>query len=74
MDGPRDSHSEVSQRKTNIICDYLYVESKKMLQKNLFVEKKQTDFKIKPMATIGETTAGGERNWDEKLTHTHYCI
>ena len=33
---------EVSQRKTNIIWYRLYVESKKMIQMNLFTEQKQT--------------------------------
>ena len=34
--------SEVSQRKTNIICYHLHVESKKMIQMNLFTKQKQT--------------------------------
>ena len=34
--------SEVSQRKTNIICYHLYVESKKMIQMNLFTKQEQT--------------------------------
>ena len=34
--------SEVSQTKTNIICYHLYVESKKMIQMNLFTKQKQT--------------------------------
>ena len=32
--------SEVSQRKTNILCFHLYVEYKKMIQMNLFTEQK----------------------------------
>ena len=32
--------SEVSQRKTNIIRYCLYVESKKMVQMNLFIKQK----------------------------------
>ena len=32
--------SEVSQRKTNIIRHYLHVESKKMIQMNLFTKQK----------------------------------
>ena len=32
--------SEVSQRKTNIIWCHLYVESKKMIQMNLFTKQK----------------------------------
>ena len=34
--------SEVRQRKTNIIWYHLYVESKKMIQMNLFTKQKQT--------------------------------
>ena len=34
--------SEVSQRKTNIKDCHLYVESKKMVQMDLFIEQKQT--------------------------------
>ena len=32
--------SEVNQRKTNIICHHLYVESFNMMQMNLFTEQK----------------------------------
>ena len=32
--------SVVSQRKTNIRCYHLYVESKKMIQMNLFIRQK----------------------------------
>ena len=34
--------SEVSQRKTNIVWCHLYVESKKIVQMNLFTKQKQT--------------------------------
>ena len=34
--------SEVRQRRTNIIRYHLFVESKKMIQMNLFTEQKQT--------------------------------
>ena len=34
--------SEVSQTKTNIIWYHLYVDSKKMIQMNLFTKQKQT--------------------------------
>ena len=34
--------NEVNQTKTNIICYHLYVESKKMIQVNLFTKQKQT--------------------------------
>ena len=33
--------SEVSQRKTNTVWDCLYVESKKMMQMNLFTKQRQ---------------------------------
>jgi len=36
--------SEVSQRKKNIIWYHLNVESKKMIQMNLFTKQKQTYF------------------------------
>ena len=32
--------SEVRQKKTNIICYHLYVESKKMTQMNIFAKRK----------------------------------
>ena len=32
--------SEVNERKTNIICCHLYVESKNMIQMNLFTKQK----------------------------------
>ena len=34
--------SEVRQKKTNIICYHLYVESKKMIQMNLFTKHKHS--------------------------------
>ena len=34
--------SEESQRKTNIIWYHLYVESKKMIQMNIFIKQKET--------------------------------
>ena len=41
MDGPRDFLlSEIRQKKTNIICYRLYVESKKIVQINLFTIQK----------------------------------
>ena len=42
MDGPRDDHAEVSQRKTNIIWYHLFMESKKIVQTNLHTKQKQT--------------------------------
>ena len=44
MDGCRDGHmSEVRQRKWNIVWYHLFVESKEMIQMNLFI--KSVDFK-----------------------------
>ena len=42
MDGPRDYHNKRSQTKTNIMY-HLYVAPKKMIQKSLFTEHKQTN-------------------------------
>ena len=44
MDGPRDCHSDwnKSDTKTNIIWYHLYVQSKKIIQINLFTKEKQT--------------------------------
>ena len=42
MDLEPDILSEVSQTKTNIIRDYLHVESEKMIRMNLFTKQKQT--------------------------------
>ena len=44
MDGCRDCHmSKVRQRKWNIVWYHLFVESKEMIQMNLFI--KSVDFK-----------------------------
>ena len=52
--------SEGSQRKKNIIWYHLYVESKKVIQMNLFVKQKQTpDLENKFMVTKGERQGGG---------------
>ena len=34
--------SEISQRKTNVIWYHLYVDSKNIIQRNLFTKQKQT--------------------------------
>ena len=49
MDGPLGiiTQSEISQKKTNIIWYHLYVESKKMIQMNLFIKQKDTDIENK---------------------------
>ena len=52
--------SDVSQKKTSIIWYYLYMESIKMIQKNLFIKQKLKDFKIKFRITKGETMGSGE--------------
>ena len=47
--------SEVSQTKTNILWYHLYVESKKMIQMNLFTKQKQTHrHRNKLIVTKGE--------------------
>ena len=43
MDGPGDGRTiEVSQTKTSIVRHHLYVESKKVIQMDLFTKQKQT--------------------------------
>ena len=46
MDGPRDYHTKWSKsdrEETNIVWYHLYVESKKMIQMNLFTKQKQNN-------------------------------
>ena len=46
---------EVRQRKTNMICDHLYMESEKMIQMNLYTNRnKLKGIENKFMATKGE--------------------
>ena len=45
MDGPRDYHTKLSQRKTNMIYYHLSVESNKN-DKNKLIYKIETDSKI----------------------------
>ena len=40
MDRPRECHTKWSKRKTNIIWYHLHVESKQMIQMNLFTKWK----------------------------------
>ena len=40
VDGPRDSHTELSKLEKNIMKYYLHVESRKMVQINLFAKQK----------------------------------
>ena len=43
MDGPQDYHAKWSQLEPNInIIYHSYVESKKVIQMNLFIKQKQT--------------------------------
>ena len=51
------TQSEISQKKTNIIWYHLYVESKKMIQMNLFI--KLTVIENKLMVIKGERDGGG---------------
>ena len=59
MDGPLGiiTQSEISQKKTNIIWYHLYVESKKMIQMNLFI--KLTVIENKLMVIKGERDGEG---------------
>ena len=51
--------SEGSQRKKNIIWYHLYVESKKVIQMNLFVKQKQTPDSRKQIYGYQRGKAGG---------------
>ena len=42
MHRPGDYHTKGSQRKTNVLWYHLYVESKKIIQMNLFTKQKKT--------------------------------
>ena len=48
--------SEVSQRKTNTICDNLFVDSKKDMK--FIKQKRLTDIENNPMVTKGEGERG----------------
>ena len=54
--------SEVSQSKTNIVY-HLYVESKKVIQMNLFIKQKQSHRCRKQIYAYQGIRAGGI-NWD----------
>ena len=60
--------SEVSQTETNITGYRLYVESKKMVQMNLFTKHKQSQMQKTNMVTWGKER--GEINWE---TGTDIC-
>ena len=63
MAGPRDCHIEWSQRKTNIIWHFLYVESKKMEQWTYLQNRNRiTDVGCKFMVTGGKRWGG--INWE----------
>ena len=53
----RLSH-KVSQRKTNTVCQCIYMESRKMIQMNLFANCKQTHKRREPMY------GGKGKGWD----------
>ena len=56
--------SEVSQRKTNIIYYHLYVESRKMVQMNLFAKQKQSHRCRKQTYGYQGGKGGGGMNWE----------
>ena len=45
----------------------------KMIQNNLFIKQKLTDFKTNLMVTTGKTFAGEGGIERVEITHTHYC-
>ena len=57
--------SEVTRRKVTIIWYCLYVESKKMVQMNLFTKKRVTHVENKLMATRGEGRGEGDKLGDQ---------
>ena len=64
MDGPRDYHTKWSKsdRERHIIWYHLYVESKKMIQMNLFTKQKQTHRPRKQTYGCQRVKLGGEIN------------
>ena len=74
MDGSRDYHTKWSKSKTNITWYHLYVESKKMIQKNLFTKQKQTHRLQKQTYGYGEPWGGRDKLgvWDEYMHTTIY--
>ena len=46
----------------------------KMIQRNVFIGQKQTDFKTNLMVTIDETVGGREKLGRWRITDTHDCI
>ena len=69
--------SEVSQRKTNIIWYHLYVESKKMIQMNLFTKQKHT-FRHRKQTYGYWRGKDGRRDklgiWDSQIHTSVYTI
>ena len=62
MEGPRDFHTEWSKSEKNKY-HMIYVESNKMIQKNLFIKHKVTDFKTNLRIIMGKTIGVGW-NWE----------
>ena len=47
----------------------------KMIQKDLFIKRKQvTHFEIKLTINIEETMGAGGTNQGMRITHTHHCV
>ena len=56
----------LSQRKTNITWDHLYVESKKKLYKWAYLQNRNRLIENKLMVTKGENVGGGI-NWEFRI-------
>ena len=59
------NYFKIQYLEKDIACDITYILNlKKIIQKNLFINRnKLTDFKINLMVTISETV-GGRKNWE----------
>ena len=57
------------QRKTNIMCYYLYVESKKIIQMNLFTKQKQASQHRKQTYSYQREKQGKDKLgvWDRQI-------
>ena len=64
--------SEVSQKKTHVICCHLNVESKEMLQVNLFTKQKQVHRYSKQTYGYQRGKAWEEYTENFRLTDTYY--
>ena len=75
MEGPRDYETKWSKSKINVIWYHLYVESKKMIQMNLFIKQKQTlRFKKQTSAYQRGKEEGGGMAWGLGLACAHSHI